>query len=93
MNAQELHDACHEACMECPQFMAYDDDTMISGWPQEFGDVPKKGLHNVIKFWRNHGEVLWDAGYENALPDEIRQIFKDIDLIESEAIRTYCNSV
>jgi len=90
MNAQDLHDACHEACMECPQFMSYDDDTMISGWPHQFGDVPKYGLRNVIKFWRNHGDTLWNGGYDEALPSAVIQLFEAIDAIEQAAIDQYC---
>jgi hypothetical protein len=89
MNAQELHDACHKACTHCPQFREYDDDTYIQGWG-DFGNIPKKGIAKVIKFWREEGELLWDCGYSEHLPHEVKELFDNIDSIIDTAIRDYC---
>lgn len=88
MSPYELHEACHEACMECPQFDAYDDDTEFPGFG-EFGKVPKRGMMNVVKFWREYGTLLWESGYENALPDEAKMIFRDVDAVIDRALKEY----
>ena len=89
MNAQELHNACHEACTHCPQFEEWDDDTHIQGWG-EFGNIPKKGMAKVIKFWREEGQVLWEYGYSEHLPHEVKKLFDNIDSVIDKAIRDYC---
>lgn len=85
MSPAEFHEACHEACLQCPQFRGYDDDTTLGEWGF-FGDIPKKGIVNVVKFWRDN-EILWDSGYSAALPQEIQDLFGRIDALLDEAIR------
>lgn len=85
MTPKEFHEACHEACYECPQFRGYDDDTIFGEWG-EFGKIPNKGMVHVIKFWRDN-EILWDSGYSAALPEEIQDLFAKIDELLDAAIR------
>ena len=85
MTPREFHDACHEACYECPQFRGYDDDMTLGEWG-EFGDIPKKGMAHVIKFWRGN-EILWEHGYSAALPQEVQGLFEKIDKLLDAAIK------
>ena len=66
-------------------FKGYDDDTYFEGYG-EFGDIPKKGLHKVIKFWRDD-DLLWDKGYSEALPQEVLEVFERIDSLVNKAIK------
>ena len=85
MTPKEFHEACHEACYECPQFRGYDDDTKFGEWG-EFGKIPNKGMAHVIKFWRDN-EILWGSGYSAALPEEIQDLFAKIDELLNAAVR------
>lgn len=85
MKPREFHEACHDACMECPQFRGYDDDTYFHEFG-EFGDIPRKGMRTVIKFWKDN-EILWQSGYSSALPQEIQELFSRIDALLDEAIK------
>ena len=85
MTPKEFHEACHEACQECPQFRYYDDDSQFGEWG-EFGDIPKKGIVNVVKFWREN-EILWEYGYSECLPCEVKDLFDRIDALLDDAIR------
>lgn len=85
MTPSEFHEACHEACMQCPQFRGYDDDTLVGEWGA-FGDIPKKGIVKVIKFWRDD-RLLWDMGYSECLPEEIQDLFAKIDTLLDKAIK------
>lgn len=85
MTPKEFHQACHEACYECPQFRGYDDDSHFGEWG-EFGKIPKKGMIHVIKFWRDN-EILWDEGYSAALPEEIQGLFAKIDELLDKTIK------
>ena len=84
MTPQEFHEACHEACMECPQFQPYDDDQEILGWG-EFGKIPKRGWLKVVKFWKED-RLLWEMGYYKTLPDEVTELFDEIDKAFERAI-------
>ena len=84
MTPQEFHETCHEACMECPQFQPYDDDQEILGWG-EFGSIPKRGWLRVIKFWKED-RLLWEMGYYKTLPDEVTELFDEIDKAFERAI-------
>ena len=53
MTPKEFHEACHDAICQCPQFRGYDDDTYFQDFG-EFGEIPRKGIVNVIKFWRDY---------------------------------------
>ena len=88
MSPFELHEMCHEACQECPQFDYYDDDMEFPGFG-EFGNIPKRGMMNVVKFWREYGTLLWVSGYENALPPEAQELFEDIDKVINQALKDY----
>ena len=88
MTPQEFHDACHEACMECPQFRPYDDDQEIMGWGL-FGDIPKRGWLKVVKFWKED-RLLWEMGYDQALPEEVSEMFDEIDKAFERAILEVC---
>lgn len=90
MTPKELHDACHEAKLECPGAIAYDDDTYFSGFGM-FAEIPEKGLMNVVKFWRDDN-TLWESGYSEALPQEALTIFKDLDKVINKAINDYFGS-
>ena len=85
MSPTEFHEACHDACLECPQFRGYDDDTIFHGFG-EFGNIPKKGMMKVIKFWRDD-RLLWEMGYSECLPTEVLEIFDRIDELLNEAIK------
>jgi hypothetical protein len=91
ITAKYIHDACHEACMQCPQFREIDDDCYFPGWGN-FGDIPKKGIHKTILFWSND-ELLWSKGYSAELPDDVKRIFKDIDKVIADAIANYCKGL
>ena len=86
MTPKEFHEACYEAICECPQFRGYDDDTMFVGYG-EFGDLPKKGWRKLIQFWKQE-HLLWDMGYSKALPQEVQDLFDQIDTLFYEAIAT-----
>ena len=85
MTPKEFHEACHNACLECPQFRGYDDDTHIGEWG-EFGKIPDKGMVYVIKFWKDN-DLLWGSGYSEALPKEVQDLFEKIDTLLDAAIR------
>ncbi len=88
MNAKYLHEACHEAMYQCPQFDGFEDDSHFQGYGQ-FGDIPKKGLHKTIQFWREYGELLWEYGYDEKLPDDVKELFANIDNVIAKAIKEY----
>ena len=88
MTAQELHDACHDAMCQCPQFRGWDDDQHFSGYG-EFATVPRKGLYATVKFWKEFGYLLWDKGYSDALPTEVQELFDDIDRVIEQAVKDY----
>jgi hypothetical protein len=89
MDAQELHDACYDAMCQCPQFRGWDDDGEFSGYGQ-FGKIPSKGLYKTIQFWREWGDLLWERGYEKALPQEAQDLFDNIERVIEHAIKDYC---
>jgi len=92
MNANYLHNACHETMYECPQFDGFEDDSFFDGYGK-FGDIPKKGLFKTIQFWREHGELLWEDGYDDLLPDDVKQVFANIDNVIDKAIKEYCKKL
>jgi hypothetical protein len=85
MTPQEFHDACHYACLQCPQFPGYDDDQMFMGADTPFGDIPKKGMYAVYQFWKDDA-LLMERGYFNALPEEVKDIFNRIEKVIAAAI-------
>lgn len=85
MTPREFHEACYDAICECPQFQGYDDDTYFEGYG-EFGNIHKKGLHKVIKFWMDD-DLLWNKGYSEALPQEVLEVFERIDSLVNKAIK------
>jgi hypothetical protein len=89
MDAQELHDACYDAMCQCPQFRGWDDDGEFPGYGQ-FGKIPSKGLYKTIQFWREWGDLLWERGYEKALPQEAQDLFDNIERVIEQAIKDYC---
>lgn len=90
--AKHVHAACHEAAMQCPQFHGFDDDqqVLVGGRWVEFGDVPKKGLEAVIRFWRDTdsqgGDLLFNGGYEAELPGDVAALFSRVDVLVGQAI-------
>lgn len=90
MTPKEFHEACHEAILECPQCMGYEDDTWLGdmGFPCEFADLPKKGWNAVISFWKQD-DTLWQAGYSECLPEEVLQAFEAIEELHKKAIKAY----
>ena len=92
MNAQYLHDACHDAVCQCPQFLGFDDDGYYTGYG-EFGNIPKKGLYKTVQFWREYGYLLWEHGYENQLPDDVKEVFDNIDGVIKTAVNNYCKTL
>lgn len=90
MTPKELHNICHQAAMQCPQFRAYSSDQRIDGI--KFGSIPKKGYVAVINFWKDD-LILWEYGYYEALPDEVQQLFEDIDKVMNKAVKNYCKGL
>lgn len=88
MTPKELHEACHEACMQCPQFRGYDDDTIVDHRGTQFGDIPKRGMYAVYQFWKDD-DLLWRGGYCEELPPEARRIFKEIEGVIKKAIQEH----
>ena len=91
MTPKELHEICHEAAMQCPQFRGYDDDQnflLSNGQKCEFGDIPRKGYAAVIQFWKVEGH-LFDMGYHECLPPNVQQMFDEIDAVIAKAIKDY----
>ena len=84
MTPQELHEACHDACKQCPQFAGYDDDQTVGS--EVFGDIPKKGMYAVYKFWKEE-PLLWDRGYAMALPQEAINLFHAADKAIEKALK------
>ena len=91
MNAQHIHQSCHDAMYQCPQFRGYDDQDFINYG--NFDDIPKLGILKTIQFWREYGDLLWESGYENALPDDVRDLFDNIDRVINTAIKDYCKTL
>lgn len=85
MTPRDFHEACYDAICECPQFRGYDDDMYIAGWG-EFGEIPNKGWVKLIRFWKEE-PLLWESGYEQALPEEVRDLFDKIDRLFDQAIK------
>ena len=85
MTPKELHEACYDAICQCPQFRCYDDDMHFQEFG-EFGDIPKKGIVNVIKFWRED-KYLWELGYSEELPQECLDLFEKIESLLEKAIK------
>jgi DUF971 family protein len=88
---KELHETCHEAAMQCPQFQGYDDDQnflLPDGRSVEFGDIPKKGYAAVIQFWKEE-KHLFEFGYFECLPPDVQQMFDEIDAVIAKAIKDY----
>ena len=88
MTPKEFHEACHEACLQCPQFRGYDDDQQFRGRPGTFGSVPKKGMYAVYKFWKDDA-LLMEHGYYKALPSEAQEIFDNIEAVIEKAIKEH----
>ena len=91
ITAQYLHDACHEAMCECPQFRGYDYDSHFQGWGM-FGEIPKKGLYKTYRFWQNYGDLLWDKGYDECLPQDVQEFFRDVDKVIADALKKHFGS-
>lgn len=85
MTPKEFHEACHAAIQECPQFHGYDDDMYIDGWG-EFGNIPKKGWVAVIRFWKEE-PLLWESGYDQALPEDVQELFDKVEKLLDAAIK------
>jgi hypothetical protein len=92
MDAYYIHEACHEAMLECPQFSGYDDDEYFSGYGV-FGNIPKSGIYKTIMFWREFGFLLWENGYEETLPEDVRDLFDNIDIVIDSAIKNYIKTI
>lgn len=88
MTPKEFHEACHEACLQCPQFGGYDDDQQFHGRSGTFGSVPRKGMYAVYKFWKDDA-LLMDKGYIEALAPEAREIFDNIEAVIEKAIKEH----
>lgn len=88
--AIEIHEACHSACMECPQFPGYDDDNLVDGIV--FGDVPKRGIVFTILFWRKE-RMLWEYGYSECLPPDILKIFDNAEEVMENALVEYAHTL
>ena len=93
MTAQELHDACHAAMCDCPQFRFWDDDADFGPRWGQFGNIPKKGMHKTILFWREWGDLLWEKGYSESLPPEAQVLFENIDKVIAKSIEDYCKTL
>ena len=87
MSPKELHEICHEAMQECPQFDYYEDDSYFCNYG-EFKDIPKKGFSAVIRFWKEETS-LFDTGYNEALPKYVQEAFEELDAVISNTINNY----
>ena len=95
ITAKYIHESCYNACLECPQFQEIDEDQRIDlGFGEEvlFWKIPKQGIYKTILYWKED-RLLWDMGYNAALPDDVKKIFKDIDAVIANAIANYCKGV
>ncbi len=72
MSPYELHEMCHEAMLECPQFGGWDDDQLFVHYGR-FGDIPKKGIRHVFNFW-NDESYLFETGYDDLLSDDAKTV-------------------
>lgn len=88
MTPKELHEACHNACLECPQFLGYDDDQKFLGGSIAFSKIPKKGMYAVYTFWKDNA-ILMEHGYYKALPPEAQDIFDNIEAVIKKAIKEH----
>jgi hypothetical protein len=86
MTPAEFHEACHDACMQCPQFTGYDDDQQFQGRSGAFGSIPKKGMYAVYQFWKDDA-LLMEHGYFEALSPEAKDIFERIEGVIKKAIK------
>ncbi len=98
MDAKEVHMACVAAVESCPQ-CDYDDDhndvycedTDDLYW----GEKPlyQRGMIDVIQYWKDPktigGHLLWDMGYWHRLPEEVAELFDNIDRIIKKAIKDH----
>jgi hypothetical protein len=73
-------------------YRGFDDDQYFQGFG-EYQNIPKKGMYKTIQFWKEWGYLLWDYGYDDALPEEVQTLFNDIDNIINEAVKNHCNSL
>lgn len=85
MTPREIHNACHKACAECPQFRVYAADLYFPGYGK-FMNIPKKGLIKVVKFWRKE-KTLWKSGYAECLPNELQEMFARIDVLLGKSLK------
>lgn len=88
MTPKEFHEACHNACLECPQFQGYDDDQQFQGGSTAFSKIPKKGMYAVYKFWKDDA-ILMDHGYYECLPPEAKEIFDNIEDVIKKATKEH----
>jgi len=79
MTAQELHEACIAACVKHGSKLRED----------ELEYVLQRGMHGVIRFWRNSPE-LWDKGGAVYLDKAYTDAFHRLDKALLEATRHYC---
>ena len=92
MDANYIHKECHSAMCQCPQFRGWDDDCQFDGYGA-FGNIPKKGIYKTVQFWREYGDLLWNKGYEEELPQDVRDLFDNVDRVIAKAIKDYCQSL
>lgn len=88
MTPAEFHEACHGACLECPQFQGYDDDQKFLGGSTAFSKIPKKGMLAVYKFWKDDA-ILFEHGYYKCLPPDALEIFDSIEAVIEKAIKEH----
>ena len=90
--AEEINDACIVACESCPQFRGFDDDQteLVSGRYVNVANLGSKGPVAVVNYWKSKetigGNLLWNRGYSEALPDNVLQLFDKVDDLMAAAI-------
>jgi hypothetical protein len=84
--AHYIHDACLQAAGQCPQFPNFDMDSLDSSGKLnvKLDDLPRIGIESVIAYWRTPqtigGSILWEGGYADLLPPDVRQLFEQVEV-------------
>jgi hypothetical protein len=63
ITAKEIHEACHDAMLQCPQFDGWDDDTSIIGWVA-FNLESNCYMWSYIYFDSKGRDLGWGSKYE-----------------------------
>ena len=93
--AKYVHESCITAVEECPTFARFEDDQLelVRGNYISVEGLPDQGIEAVIGYWRDKetigGHLLWTMGYSVELPEDVQELFTDIDKVMAQALRDY----